>query len=233
MTQLTETPRTLTSLVSSQLREKIANLPDRYLNKSEHEIINTIQEEFPDWKQNELDFGIKMNLWDEYNWAQKHGMQMRMTYLYEGVCEQQTFSYIVNTPHRLAYIITPFFSEAQKRKRALSVLWKEMVEIMDMKVPINSKTGVPEPKIISLKVDLFKFLYAYQHGQPIQKIQQETKNLNYNVDATTQEKQLTPAEIDERIRLLEAKESLPQAMEVLPVESVVRDAGRVSEEFKR
>lgn len=159
---------------------------------------------------------------------------MRMSNLSKGVCSDVHFSRLTSDPHRLAYILCEFADETQKRKLGLSLLWNEMLKIIKMEVPINAKTGVPEPKIIATKVDLFKFLYAYQHGQPIQKIEQQNKNLNYNIEA--QEKpQLTMDEINEKLKLLEGKaESSPtENNTLLAVEKVISESGRVSEEFKR
>lgn len=236
MTELdTSNPRSLASMVTSDFRDKISNLPDKYINKSEHELMDIIQEELPKWKYSEIDFGLRVNFWDEYNWAQKNEKQMRMSTIYKGVCDQAFYSEITNTKHRLAYMITPFFDDLQKRRRSLAVLWKKMVDLAHMVVPVNDRTGVPDPKILGQQLDLFKFLYAYEHGLPITRIQQETKNLNYNIESKEDHTTPNMEDLDEKLRQLEAKTvmPIPEKVIALPVEAVVQEAGRVTEEFKR
>ncbi len=233
ITSTQETPRTLLSLVTLRLRELITALPTELVDRPEHEVINQIRKEHPTWIPSEIDFGIRLNFWKEYTWAQKHNIQMRLPDIYRNVCSENYFFNLIKDEKRLAYILCEFPDDAQKRKVGLSLLWNEIVKIINMPVPINLKTGVPEPKIMSLKVDLFKFLYAYEHGQAPQTINQTTKNLNYNIDATPPAPE-SMEDIDEKIRQLEAKtiDQLP-GEPLLPVERVVQEAGRVTEEFKR
>lgn len=233
---ITESPRSLVSMVSSKFREKIESLPNELIDRPEHEILSEIRKHIPEWTPSELDFGIRLNFWREYTYAQQNNYQMRVSDIHKGVCSDRYFFKAMEDKFRLAYILCEFPDEAQKRKLGLSLLWNEMLKIIKMEVPINQRTGAPDSKILSIKTDLFKFLYAYQHGQPVQKIQQETKNLNYNIESQA----TLPAsmeDIDKKIKALEAQTQnvlSPQVQSLLPVEAVAREAGRVTdEEFKR
>lgn len=236
MTNLTqhETPRPIVSLVSVQLKEKIEALPPELIDRPEHEILLEIRKSNPTWTPSELDFGIRLNFWREYTYAQQHRIQMRMTDIHKGVCSDRYFNRAVEDPHRLAYILCEFPDEAKKRKLGLSLLWNEMVKLIKSEIKNDLKTGLPDTKTMAQKLDLFKFLYSYEHGLPTQTINQTTKNLNYNVEATPQS--LSPEDVNEKIKRLEAQalgiSHEPQL--VFPVEKVVEEIGRVTNpEFKR
>jgi hypothetical protein len=223
-------PRAMLNLITPELREKISKLPSHLINTSESDILST------GFIPNDMDFRIRLNFWDEYLWAQKHSnMQMRISSIYEDICSRESYRAIVNNPIRLAYMICPFESDTQRRRRLLSLAWNEMQNLITMKVPVNSKTGVPDPKILGLKQRLFEFLHISEHGQAVQKIEQSNKNLNYNVEAP----QLQPTsmeDLDEKLKQLEAKAhgviSNPQVL--MPTEKVAREVGKITDaEFKR
>lgn len=232
-----EIPRSLVDMVTAKLREKIEALPIGLLDKPEHEIILEIRKTSPDWTPSATDFGIRLKFWREYTYALQNNIQMRMPNIYNGVCAEQNFFKLIHDQRRLAYMLCEFQEELEKRKLGLSLLWNEMIKLINKEIKYDLKTGLPDSKTMGQKLDLFKFLYAYQHGQPIQKIQQETKNLNYNIESTSATPPTDMAQIDARIAELRAKELAINSQEVttlLPTQKVLSEAGKIEhEEFKR
>ena len=60
-------PRSLLNLVSENLRLRIAEIPDEFLNRKEHEIINLCYSDEPDGRPGAIDSVLRRNFWDEYN----------------------------------------------------------------------------------------------------------------------------------------------------------------------
>lgn len=233
MTEELPNSRDILSIVSVEFRQRIEAIPPEYFTITEKQLtaIAYPGEAHPP----ELDSAVRISFWKEYYRSQKTSTRITMANIYQGVCHTQAWQQMVTDPARLAYILTEPTLDDIKKKSLLLVGWSEMYKILTMDVPINAKTGTPEAKYYDLKIKVFEFLYTAIHGSPTQRIQQETKNLNYNVDATQAQRQMTPAEIDAKIKELEAKDVVMISNQevLLPVEKVHAESGRVSEEYKR
>lgn len=229
----TTNPRALINLVTENMQEAISKIPMEMLNLPDDELIPMVYgREYP----SEVDYALRRNFWKEYSHAQKSFTDMRMVKIYEGVCSQQAFNVTVKNYKRLAFIVTEPMEERQRKSYLLNMLSRDMLKLAQMDLPIDPKTGNPDPKFLDMKMKLYQFLYTDEHGSPIQRIKQESINTNLNYEAPLSATPMTIQQIDEKLRLLESQAAIditPEPQTLLPTERVVQEAGRVSEEFKR
>ena len=221
------------SVTSEALTAAILRIPMETLAMKEHEIISAAygSDAVP-----MVDFGLRHRFSDLYKVSIVDNSKVSATKLCDGICAQTTLSTIMQNPYRMAYIITPIQADRDKNKYLLSIGYEQMLKILTEEIPINRKTGTPDTKYLDIRTKLFMFLYEAQHGKADQKIRNENKNLNIDVSAQHLP-QRTMEDLDRELRLagLEVRQLPPQSEKVisLPVESVVMEAGRVSEEYKR
>lgn len=233
-------PQHFINLVPKKIREQIFKIPDNLLSLTETKLISqTYEDAIPE----DIDYQLRLSFWDEYEACFKDCKEMRINKITEGICSAPTFyENIITNPGRLLFIITQPSLVQNRLKYAFHLSMAEMIKLLKAPTPINAKTGTPDGKILDTKYKIFEYLDQRLHGSIIQRQSIEQKSLNINVDATPKEVELqTPDAIDRRIAELEAEfrtiEHLPPAQEapkiMSPMERVVVEAGRVSEDFKR
>lgn len=156
---------------------------------------------------------------------------MRMSKIFEGVCSDFTFYTAIKNPKRLAYIITEPVRDKANAGYILDIGWKKMQELASMEIPVNHKTGMPDAKILDLKLKLFQYLDQRENGTLVQRIKQETTNLNVDISPG---KSQVPTNSEEEVRGLihQLRQNLaqipipPEPKLVLPTEMSHRDAGK-------
>lgn len=234
-------PQHFINLVPPRVKEEILKIPKDLLLLPETKLISRIYEDaIPD----DLDYQLRLSFWDEYESRFKKCEEMRVNKIIEGVCSLATFYQNVITNHgRLLFIITQPSVVNNRLKYAFHLSMSEMIKLLKAPTPINSKTGVPDGKILDTKYKIFEYLDQRLHGSIIQRQSIEQKSLNINVDATSQQLPQTPDAIDQRLMELESEfrtiELPPRQAQISPneilspMERVVIEAGRVTADFTR
>jgi len=205
-------PRSLLNLVSENLRLRIAEIPDEFLNRKEHEIINLCYSDEPDGRPGAIDSVLRRNFWDEYNRVLADELPaMLMKNIYQETCSLQTFNRILHDYKRLAYIITEPHRDKVKSQYALDCVWEKIIKLAKMDPEISTKTGLPDSKVWDLQLKLFQFLEQQKHGSLIHRIKQETTNLNVEVDGN---KVIAQANTEEEVRKI--LEQVKARLSILP-----------------
>lgn len=190
---------------------------------------------------------LRQKFWEEYARAQEHGDHMILKRVYEGVTVLSNWQRIVANPRRLAYILTEPLRDQHEKKSLLSLGWHKIRSIMFAEPGINNKTGLTDTKLMDTQIKIWQFLYEYEHGKSVQKIQQENKNTNLNVEING-DKAITAANTEEEMKKLladikarlaevpmppEPKIAISACTEpklVLPMEQAHRDAKKAEVE---
>lgn len=229
-------PAHFINLVTPKLRELIFSIPNSFFELSENKLIREV---YPENSPDETDVLLRMGFWEEYQRCFLGMKKMQVEKICDGVMSAPNlYHYLSPRPGALAYIITEPQKVQNRLKYAFHLSVQNMIELIKKAEQINVKTGLPDAKLMSLKVDLFKYLDQRLHGSIIQKIEQ--KNLNVNVETTPGQlaNMAVPDDIDEKLRTIEAELSthnvLPPAQNAstIVMDQIMEESGRVSDEFK-
>jgi len=218
------------TVVTELFSKAIEAIPQELLELEEHELVEKV---YGDKHPSSYDKKLRFNFYQEYNRAIQTGSTVINKAIYDGVCTVQAFLNIIRDPGKLAYILCPPEHDVQKRQHIIDMGLRRLKEIMSMRPQVNQKTGLVDTKLLELQTKILIFMYEHEYGKAVetQNVNQTTKSFNVNVT----QPQLSPQELDAKLAELRAK-ALEQPMEnkiALPVERVVQEAGRVTEEFKR
>lgn len=196
------------SLVPDRFSQAIQQIPEELLNQTEDFVV---EKAYGSWGNiPELDVDLRRNFWQLYNVAILTEDSIPAGKLYTGICSMNYFYTLLKEPGRVAFLITEPAKDKVKAKHLLFLSWPRMRKILMMDPAINSKTGQPDMKLMSLQFELFRYLDERENGMAIQKHQYDInqKNLNVNVSAE-QAKELTgglsPKETEEKLQALRQK----------------------------
>lgn len=228
-------PQHFINLVPQKLRDLILEIPHNFFTYSEPKLI----QEFFNGEADESDIILRLNFWEEYNRCFLSLRQMKTEKICDGSMSPTNFyRYFSSHPGRLAFMITEPARTQNRLKYAFHLSVQNMIALIKKAEMINQKTGLPDSKLMSLKIDLFKYLDQRLHGSIIQKIEQ--KNLNVNVETTPGEiaNLSIPADIDDKLKTIEAELANyniqpPQLNPgVAIMDQIMEESGRVTEGFK-
>ncbi len=183
-----------------------------------------------------MDSVIRRNFWDEYNRVQADELDaINLTNVFRETCSKETFYKLVRDPRRLAYMLTEPHRDKVKSQYALDCVWDKIIALAKRDPEVNTKTGLPDSKVWDLQLKLFQFLEQQKHGSLIQRIKQETTNVNVAMDGKDLQKFRSVEEVDRRLAELEAQLQKPIAIAseprlVLPIEQAHRDAKKAEVE---
>lgn len=227
------------NLIPDSFREAVLKIPPYFLELSEKDLIKEVYGDTP----NEIDTLIKMEFWDLYeaNFEAKKPITMRA--LIKGTCDERTFRSLLTESGRVAYIIRQPTKLQNRIKYAHSFAVNEMIKLLTEPEPINTRTGVPDAKLKQLKFQIYQYLDQRLHGSLIQRMQVEQKTLQVNIDGNTTTnttKPQTAEELEARLKEVETEllqlqpaQIQPPTSDVIVVEQVYEEAGKVSKEFER
>lgn len=231
----TTNPRSLINRVSAALAKTIGEIPKEYFSMPESELVAKVYvNSKPPGKPPTTDCMLKVALWKK---LKDIDGTMTMDKFCDGVCSVGHFRNFISRDHgRLAYIFSPPNDYSYALLEIEQYTIPEMRRIMHMEEVVNAKTGVPDYKLLELKFKIFQYIDTRIHGAAVQRHEVESKNLNVDVKATPKELGFKSVEeIDKRLAELErdkAQEALlpgEPPLEILPVQRVVQEAGRVTD----
>lgn len=227
------------NLIPDSFREAVLKIPPYFLELSEKDLIKEVYGDTP----NEIDTLIKMEFWDLYEANFEKKIPITISKLIKGTCDQMTFRKLLTESGRVAYIIRQPTKLQNRIKYAHSFAVNEMIKLLTEPEPINVRTGVPDAKLKQLKFQIYQYLDQRLHGSLIQRMQVEQKTLQVNIDGNpSQEKQKpqTAEELEARLKEVETEllqlqpaQLQPPAADIIVVEQVYEEAGKVSKEFER
>lgn len=222
-------PQHFINLVPPKIREAILTIPHDFFKWTEKEIMSHMKEE----SILDVDFELRLSFWEEYERVFQQANKMKMINIIRGVISEPTFyNHVLSKPVRVLFMITEPSYYKKRLKYAHHLLTNKILEIAKMDIRDSSKDGLPDAKTMAIQLEAFKYADQRLHGSIIQRT--ENKNLNATVEIKAEAQ--THDEIDRQIKELEMEPvaALPPAKEVItPMEAVVVESGRVTEEYKR
>lgn len=227
-------PKSLINLASPHFAKIIDDIPEEYFLMPETDLIQKVY----GLKVPEIDSKLRLSLWREYDDQLKASFigKLSIPRIVRGLCHASYFNKVLCEPGRVAFLLCQPAEYWTALEDILHLGISEMRRIMELKEQVNGKTGLVDTKLLDLKFKIWQHVDARQRGAITQRIEQRSQNLNVSMKATTEDldKFRSVEDIDKRLLELEADKllqpgQLPEPEIVLPVERVVREAGRVND----
>lgn len=182
-------PRSLVNIVPESMREPIRQLYANYpklLLQSEHTIKKTV-------KPDDRDELFRMNFWEEYNRCTISNPPRVMSMIgitKEYLPHQAFIARYVRVRAKLLWLITPPRSYADTMRQLLTKSLDKLIEVVDQ--PILKKDGSVDHKLVDKIIKIAQMTDLRVKGAIPQTIRTDSRNLNFNVDASRQ----MPAGVD-------------------------------------
>lgn len=230
-----ENPQHFINLCPPKMRDAILQIPHDWFLWEEHRLLREAYGsagEIPD-----KDYELRISFWEEYNKQFQTCRQMRISKIVSGICSENFFyAYYCNRLARILFILQEPSVSKKRLMYGHHLAMAEVLKIIKMPIEKDVKTGLPDAKLLSVKAKLFEYLDQRVYGSVVQKIEQTSRNLNVNVEATPEQVGIPTAEDIDR-QIIELEKELPQQLPpprevILPIEAVIVEAGRVHAGFK-
>lgn len=222
-------PNSLISRLPDTLREYFESVNPHYFEKSEAELVLEV---FGTSQPQDVCARFKISMWKEFHRVKgTPGKKMSTAAIYSGICTFHYFKrFIATDPGRLAFILTEPKDYHVEVEALLDLAVPEMFRIMQLPHQTNTKTGLIDTALLSLKFKIFQHMEARKHGAIAQNFKHDVnqKNLNLNADITpgTAPPNINDfnslEEIENKIRELEKPRvrELPPAIDTLPTDYI-------------
>jgi len=234
----TEDPASLFSLLPRQIRERLLNINQEYLEKSDEELEALVK---PPASLRML----KFRLWDTYASNLENLRPMDYDEICKGVCTPAYLTRAISrNPAVVAWLISPPRKYEEAAEEALMYGLDRLREILQF--PLWTKEGKPDTRAAALILNVMKMLDLRVKGLPIQK--HEIKQHSLNITASAKEvREISTAtsmdEIERKLRALRGEEDKHELLEEkrpkyelfktheVPVETYVNTNKKREEEF--
>lgn len=206
-------PRSVINICPSSVANAIRYIPDSVFSLGPDELKRAA-------KCGEVEERLRIAFWLEYDRAQSSGKNINISNVYGGICTQHAFlRTIVSNSFKMAYVLTPPVNYEVQMVEMLNLGLEQLRDILMQ--PHVDDQGRPNPKMADVKQKIVESLHLRVKGAVPYRM--ETKNLNVNVDQTSRDaksdtSQLkSMAEIEAKLKELEAKANGPSVREVIDV----------------
>ena len=206
----------LNILNSDKMRERIAAVPEEYLNKSEEDLEKLASPSLTD----EL---IRMRFWTEYDYCVQAGEpKLVAIHIFNGVCSEGYFyDTFLKSPEKLAWMLSYTKRYEETMEALLKVATRRTSELLGLSIK-KPRGGDWDPAKASVLLKVIQMVDNRQRGMAIQKtIKGEVSIKAEPFDDVK--------ELDDRIKMLRGKIKEDPTQDVIDVED---DKGedRVSED---
>lgn len=217
-------PNCVINLVTDRMREYMRELPPSLLAMDEVKLRKQLE---PGWTIESL----RQAFWDEYFITVDNKQKaMRLAAVYAKVCTREHFYDIIKNQLALSYIVCPPAEYMYKMRSLLDIGLERIREVLSK--PLENPNGTVNTRLISEIVKIVALVDNRVKGAVVQKvtIDQTSKNLNVNFNPNYEPpKSVTDidnelANIDNELRMLKAKSTLPTLTELV-------DAGQDEQEM--
>lgn len=157
-------------------------------------------------KINDVEHDLRISFWREYDYCKAHGVPMKMTRVFHGVCTQRYWDTVINNDYKLAYILIPPKDYANAIEsmlvRGLSRL-NEIIKLPFAEYEFDDqgnqrvkKINIHAAKLVKETVDM---LDKRRYGMYTQ------RNVNINTEVKQENSQKQLGNIDEELKRVEAE----------------------------
>lgn len=207
-------PKSLYNLLPASMQEHLLRTKNSFLTDLSTESIRKNIRYTPEYK---LCQKVRTAFWIEYDAAVSGNRKMKMTRIWQGLCDSSgQFYSLFKEDHFAAWIFTKPTSKAVREQTILQFAYEQIEDIMC--ASHYNKDGTLNPYTAKIKVDIWKHLEERVNGGILKRVavQSEQKNINVNVEANAnqylemkraEELQAKLAELKEQTKDLEAIEA--------------------------
>lgn len=170
-----ETPDSLINYLTEDLRIAALEVPDELINLDEDGILKILRTKYKYTPTTTVE-ALRNNFWMEYDRVSmsKTEKVMNMTHVYLGVCSREHFHTVtIMKPFQFAYIMTRSPEYEAVQAGLLSLATRRVRDILS--IPIRTKDGFQDPKIIELVLKAAAMVDLRNKGGYINR--SETKNM--------------------------------------------------------
>jgi hypothetical protein len=188
-------PNSLINMVPESFQQAMLQVNPKFLRAGDTTLESWV-------KPNDTETRLRIAFWDEYFQAKDAGRAMVIPNVYVGICQKEYwYKYLLPRPHKVAWIITPPPEYTISMREIHDIGIRRMREVLQL--PIKSKKGEPNTKLIGEMVKIFALIDNRVKGAVIQRLQVDQKTVNLH--ATIPERALTVGEVEREILEIENK----------------------------
>ncbi len=199
----------IVDLTANRLQEAIIEVPEKYWDMDEGELNNCA-------KYTQTDKGLRFSFWREIErvWARREkGNKSTITaeMVYLGVCSRGYFyNTFLKKPNKVAWMVCPMQRYEKRLEVILSGLHERVYEITELPVYKTDRNGnkVPDASTAKVILEAVKMVEDRLLGSAVQR----TVTKNQNEIVKKKDDLLLPADVDKRIKELEALIKKPQQL---------------------
>ena len=207
-------PKSLYNLLPPSMQEHLLRTKNSFLSDLSTESIRKNIRYTPEYK---LCQKVRTAFWIEYDAAVSGNRKMKMTRIWQGLCDSSgQFYALMREDHFAAWIFSKPTSKAVREQTLLQFAYEQIEDILCANH--YNKDGSLNPYTAKIKTDIWKHLEERVHGGILKRVavQSEQKNINVNVEANAnqylemkraEELQAKLAELKEQTKDLEAIEA--------------------------
>lgn len=219
-------------LVPKRVRDAILEIPPEWFEWDEKKLLVQVYNGALD----DDDLQLRLSFWEEYESCFESCTPMKTENIIKGIISKACFyKNVLSSPGRVLFIITEpsYYKKRQKLIHHLAL--NRVLAITKEEIRYDAKTGLPDTKMMDLQLKAYQYIDQRLHGGLIQKhqVEQRSQNVNVNVHASTEIKQMPNNidDIDKRIAAMEEELAgpalSPAHTPISPTEAVHKEAGRV------
>lgn len=213
-------PKSLYNLLPPSMQEHLLRTRNSFLTDLSTE---SIRKNIKNTAEYNLVQKVRVSFWREYDDAQSTGRKMRMTRVWQGVCENSShFFNLMKKDHFSAFVFTKPISKDVRERVLLNYAYEQIEDIL--LAQHYNKDGSLNPHIAKIKVDIFKHMDERVHGGALKRVAVQSEQKNYNVNVETTGKEFIEMKKAEELtqRLAELREQT-QDLEVIETSSRLVD----------
>ena len=162
-----------------------------------------VPEHLMDWDEHRLEPYVtdtvrlmRIRLWEVFDdTIRMNKDQIKAVLIYDGICSKPIFYAALADPHRAAYMLRAPIDYRTRLKDLHTRGLGRLQEILA--APLVSSRGTFDPKTAAVILEAIKFLDIRTHGNPVQRI--ESKSVNVNIEKQEPELPKSLEELEARI----------------------------------
>lgn len=124
---------------------------------------------------------LRMKFWVEYDYAQANNTEMRMPFVYSGICFREQFDHLTRNRFDVAWMLCPPTNYLVVMEEGLIFGIEELRECLALPV-VNDKGKVSTP-LITAKLQIVQMLENRVKGAIVQRIDHTSKSVSVNLHA--------------------------------------------------
>lgn len=200
-----EDPPAITEFLPPYVNDYVASLDNEYVNLDEPTLLDKIRKDLskPNWQPPIQVDNLRKNLWDSYEIAHRYNTTIPAEQIYKDVCEQGVFRSYLQNQSTLAWILCRPLTYEKIIDGLLDRGYRRFEEILAS--PLKDKMGNVDAKMVDMMFKIVTAMDLRKRGGYVQRSEQMIRQQIEHTSGGAKEVKSQVADIDQRIKELEAK----------------------------